>query len=133
MIDQTTGVVMIIHLIRLMIVIEIMIGIIIPEIDLLVGIIRIVGISLVEEINRMIAIILRAIDLDQGIETIIRIDILIQGITEIIEINQGITEISEINQGTDHTKIMIGRQMEETNHRRTAMVEILMPTLLFVT
>ena len=77
-----------------------------------------------EEINHMIAIILEAIDPDQGIGTIIRIDILTRGITEIIEINQGITEISEINQGTDLTTIMIERHMKETSHRRTAIVEI---------
>ena len=122
MIDRTTDVVGINHLIMLMIVIEIMIGITIPEIDLLVGEIMIVGMSLVGEINHMIATIPRVIDLDRGIGTIIKIDILIQETTEIIGGNQG----------TDHTTNMIVMQMEETNHRRSAMVEILMPTLLFV-
>jgi hypothetical protein len=109
-----------------------MIGIIIPEIDLLVRKIIIVEMNLVEEINHMIAIILKVIDLDRGIETIIRIGILIQGITEIIEINQGITEIIEINRGTGHIINMIVMQMEEINHQRPATVEILMPILLFV-
>ena len=113
MIDRTTNVVGINHLIVLMIVTEIMIGIIIPEIDLLVRKIIIVGMNLVEEINHMIAIILRVIDLDRGIETIIiKIDILIPEITATISKDRSLHKYYWSTNGEDRSpKIDVTRYL----------------------